>query len=538
MALPSGYTQLKYIESSGAQFIKTAFFPSGNALRVEMKFRYTTEHSGLSLFGNHTYLPYSLSVYGARPTFWVGDSGDISCGPQTEQGVDYMLDATAANGTLTAIWNGTKYTAAYSGSLYTEQQMFIFGSSNASGTLAESGSGYRLYSFKIWDNGSLKRDYVPVKNSAGAIGLYDLQLGAFYANAGTGAFVAGPMAEPPSEYTKLEYIQSSGTQYIDTGFIPDHNTRVVLDGYNDSASSGWTYGVWTSSTSNQFAGSCNATYAVRYGSANARLSANVPVGKVHFDQNKNAYTVNETSGTLLEQSFSCAYSMYLFAINAAGTVSSGKFTGKVYSCQIYDNGTLVRDFVPAKNSSGTVGLYDTVNGVFYTNAGSGAFAEGPLASSPVEGTGVSLIGGASFGIKGGKCLIGGTAYAITEGKTLVGGTGHDISFGSAGIPVEITGTGSSDYCYAVINGVTYTDATSGVEAFAGDEIYFYVAGTQGNSSLVHIMINGAKKAAASASVKYASYNWTVPEECTSIEITFTIATVSARTYGRLSVTTT
>lgn len=193
MALPSGYTQLKYIQSSGTQYINTMFKPSGNALRVVMKFRYTAAYSGLSLFGNHTSTPYSLTVYGTRPTFWVGNSSDVSCGPQTEQGVDYTLDATAENGTITAYWNGVKYTASYSGSLYTEQPIFIFGG-NSNGALAEAGNGYQLEMFQLYDGGALVRDYVPAENSAGAVGLYDAANGVFYANAGSGAFEAGPVA--------------------------------------------------------------------------------------------------------------------------------------------------------------------------------------------------------------------------------------------------------------------------------------------------------------------------------------------------------
>ena len=39
------------------------------------------------------------------------------------------------------------------------------------------------------------------------------------------------MASLPSGYTKLEYIESSGTQYIDTGVssFPAQSTRVILD---------------------------------------------------------------------------------------------------------------------------------------------------------------------------------------------------------------------------------------------------------------------------------------------------------------------
>lgn len=37
------------------------------------------------------------------------------------------------------------------------------------------------------------------------------------------------MSKLPTGYTELEYIQSSGTQYIDTGHIPTVNTKVTMD---------------------------------------------------------------------------------------------------------------------------------------------------------------------------------------------------------------------------------------------------------------------------------------------------------------------
>ena len=49
----------------------------------------------------------------------------------------------------------------------------------------------------------------------------------------------------------------------------------------------------------------------------------------------------------------------------------------LYFCKITNSGELVRNLVPAKNSSGVVGMYDTVNNVFYTNAGTVTFTAGP-----------------------------------------------------------------------------------------------------------------------------------------------------------------
>ena len=47
---------------------------------------------------------------------------------------------------------------------------------------------------------------------------------------------------------------------------------------------------------------------------------------------------------------------------------------KLYYLEIYDNGLLVRSFVPCiRDEDGTIGLYDVVNNKFYTNQGTGSF---------------------------------------------------------------------------------------------------------------------------------------------------------------------
>ena len=63
-------------------------------------------------------------------------------------------------------------------------------------------------------------------------------------------------------------------------------------------------------------------------------------------------------------SFQTNYDLYLYAQNRAGTRYAPN-GGVVYSCKIYDNGVLVRDFAPAE-FGGVSGLYDQVAGVFYT----------------------------------------------------------------------------------------------------------------------------------------------------------------------------
>ena len=190
ISLPSGYKKVEYIESTGTQYIDTGVYPSGNSFRVVMKFRYLVSHASLSLFGNSSSRPYSITIYSTYPVFYVGDRTAFANGPQTTLDTDYELDVTASNGTLTAIWNGEEHVDTYTGSLYTGRPVFVFGA-NGGGFLAESDKGYRLYYFQIYNDGVLVRDLLPCINPNGEIGMYDTVEGVFYPNAGRGEFVAG-----------------------------------------------------------------------------------------------------------------------------------------------------------------------------------------------------------------------------------------------------------------------------------------------------------------------------------------------------------
>lgn len=189
---------------------------------------------------------------------------------------------------------------------------------------------------------------------------------------------------PPSQpegYTQVEYIESTGTQRINTGIKPYGNTHVTVDIQISDAQT--TEGHLFSVTGNKyFVVSFNprltAWWRTRHGSSaltSFPASANTR-GRCIVDKNQNITTVNEEIVTLPEADFSLNYNMNLFCRNASGQFNAF-LSAKLYSCQIYDNGLLVRDFVPCIDPEGTVGLYDLAGGTFYGNSGTGAFTAGP-----------------------------------------------------------------------------------------------------------------------------------------------------------------
>lgn len=250
----------------------------------------------------------------------------------------------------------------------------------------------------------------------------------------------------PSGYTKLDYIESSGTQYINTGFTPKGNSRVVMDFENMliPADAAALFGARTDTEKNVF-GMWFDTTAVQphYGSVGyntkpiAVSSYNV---RQIYDLNKGVATVGGTSVTFSQLTFNSSCALTLLAMNTNGTVDERRASGKIYSAKVYDNGTLVRDFIPCKNASGTIGLWDNVNSVFYANAGTGTFSTGTKHKTLIDGTG--------YEIKSGRVLIAGTGYDIKKGRTLIGGTGYDIKFAT---PVGELEVGTS--VYMNVNGV-------------------------------------------------------------------------------------
>lgn len=180
----------------------------------------------------------------------------------------------------------------------------------------------------------------------------------------------------PSSYTQLEYLQSTGTQYIDTGVVGSSNTRVVVDFAITGLGSGTTFvfGAQGTDSVRYTLGITSAgVFRSDYGTEMTSGSAVALNTRYRADKNQNVCNINDSTITSTVQTFTGTTSIYLFA-RSYSSLSYSQI--KLYSCQIYSGSTLIRNMVPAKNSSGTVGLYDTVNGAFYTNAGSGTFTAG------------------------------------------------------------------------------------------------------------------------------------------------------------------
>lgn len=200
------------------------------------------------------------------------------------------------------------------------------------------------------------------------------------------AFSEIPSSKLPDGYTELEYIQSSGTQYIDTGIKPTGTIKISVDvEILDKATTTDKY-VFGSN----FIGQTNAFLMCRWNTAGIGVATGIPGGSASYTvisnnitprrmiisvdyPNKKASIQGESEIELKNVEISIYMrTMKLFA-SPTGASGIGQ---RVYSAHI-ENSDGAHDYVPCTNPSGEAGLYDIIGGAFYGNAGTGAFSVGP-----------------------------------------------------------------------------------------------------------------------------------------------------------------
>lgn len=184
----------------------------------------------------------------------------------------------------------------------------------------------------------------------------------------------------PEEYTRLKEIVSSGTQYINTGFKPNQDTRVIMDAQiieGNESTTQFLFGARETYKSKGFSfcwHGTNKCFRPYYGSEVYSFSTSIEyTDNLYLDFNKTSVTLNDESMTLTSYTFTAPVNMCIFAVNNNGT-NDFYASMRLRAFKIYDNGTLVRDYVPVKvNSSGEIGLYDKMTKEFFGNAGTGSF---------------------------------------------------------------------------------------------------------------------------------------------------------------------
>ena len=206
----------------------------------------------------------------------------------------------------------------------------------------------------------------------------------------------------PQGYQEVEYIESSGTQYIDEEFRPSgENVRILTDYMYLSSPNGKSlFGAQTTDTTVTFPITCyhtsNTVSSFYVGSSQNIIDYTVAIDVRYLldcHANNGAFTADLNGDKqTATYSGSLAKTLNIFMFTNDGQQGTQTIAARLYARKIWDNDELVRDYVPCyRKADNVAGLYDLVTDTFLVNVGSGTFAVGN--NSNKRGEWVITVGG-------------------------------------------------------------------------------------------------------------------------------------------------
>ena len=192
----------------------------------------------------------------------------------------------------------------------------------------------------------------------------------------------------PEGYTAVDYLQSSGTQWIEMGVAPNQNTKAVLkikiNDFNEIHGSSLIGSRTDTNPNDQFFTYLDGVGGGRFllrvdGQAKAISWTGLTTDKI--------YTVT-LSGTEMKAEledgtavFSKTFSVSDFESTVTMALFNSKsfdygFQGRIYSCKHYSGDELIQDFVPCLDTGGVPCMFDFVSQKPFYNKGTGSFTWG------------------------------------------------------------------------------------------------------------------------------------------------------------------
>ena len=414
---------IEYVESDGTQYVNTGI-RGRSGTKAEMTFNADTENGTgvylLSAYGNSTYM--NFCYFGNRINVGFGSSSYNTYWSYS-RGTTYTLRSEYSLEQKVVAWRNDKSEVTKTGSGGTDSGLDLYAfARNNSGT-ADGFCRVKLYAMKIRQTDSngeyqLVRDFQPCMKD-GRAGLYDdVSKTIFYG-------IGGDLIAPPAPLDNtapdalVDYVESDGTQYIDTGINAQSGTKAtakLVYTESDTATASANYGGYvvlgakgSTDTSylymirRQWNGG-NWRWMTCYGGRFQGLFADMAQDAVYdvtseittngvcratrngADGTERDYSGQTENGTVVGP-LDTGVNFYAFAANLNG---SAGYHAKVrlYSMTIsqLSNGVyqVVRDFRPCIKD-GVAGLYDEVSKtIFYPAVGKLRAADETVPAKLVE----------------------------------------------------------------------------------------------------------------------------------------------------------
>ena len=205
------YIEAEYLEGTGKQYIDTGVvFNKNMGVYVDFQFLEVVQQYRIcgveGKANNANRMVFNLYISGSlgfsyafcdtASTHWEASGLDADTSR-------HVIDFNSSNNKTIKYDNAEAKTLSYSSNNTTGHSLVLFTNYNNNTNTIGLMSKLRIYSFKIYNDGNLYRNYIPVIDSNGIACMYESILGNFYYNQGSGSFIAGPSVKfmnPSSVY--------------------------------------------------------------------------------------------------------------------------------------------------------------------------------------------------------------------------------------------------------------------------------------------------------------------------------------------------
>ena len=393
------YTNCDYIHTDGNAYINTYNYGYLNTA-IEAEFRSTNARSQVAMGARTSATSNAITMFhpgSANTTTIVMDFGDYR---ETRfNDTHFPINAWyRAHNDKTGRWGkilatGTVYTnnVAWADPISTPTPIYVgFKTPNYTATNYNFIGDYR--NAQIYDNGVLIRNYKPVIDGNNVGAFYDECLNTIWTSIGSSEF-EGHFVSSNTDYTVVHYLQSSGTQYIDTGYTPSSSNIRMKTNVTSLGSP-----TQTAICGSEEVGTIPRWIFVLYGQKGTNVDTTRTYPLTGDWNNKSDgflftngktldidWVTSSTSTTIKDLVTGTSYS-YTFEeeMNYTNNTTSIKLfqnsdtqrsTIRMRRFSIEEDGKFVKNFISVLNGS-TPGMFDTVNKQFKTNAGTGSFTTG------------------------------------------------------------------------------------------------------------------------------------------------------------------
>lgn len=198
-------------------------------------------------------------------------------------------------------------------------------------------------------------------------------------------FITGGGVKPkgllPDGYIQIEYIEATGTQYIDTGIrlqnpVSEKTRYEILAQVSRTGKlqyTGANYCLIVGVSADGYYQILDKSSILAGGVNKIKIEAIPDGNSVLYIDDVQAATcfLNDSQSNIIVGLFK------LGNPQNAWFSSADSITGKLYSAKVTIGNDLYLNAIPCKNPSGEIGVYDTVSEIFLGNVGTGIFIAGP-----------------------------------------------------------------------------------------------------------------------------------------------------------------